>query len=128
MSVAMADIADGKGPEDLQEMWNLLCREPVAFNANPNFLFRGKSGDDAYIVTDVEESDEESSMNRLTLIRPLLKAAWLLQPGCGLVKELQVRRGYPLHCIDTPGPGCCIWGMLMTVLRRPVDGCWVLHL
>ncbi len=61
MSVAMADIADGKGPEDLQEMWNLLCREPVAFNVNPNFLFRGKSGDDAYIVTDAEESDEESS-------------------------------------------------------------------
>ena len=58
MLVAVEDIADGNGPADLQEMWDLLYQEPYLFGANARCSFRGRSCDDAHTFTDVDDSDE----------------------------------------------------------------------
>ena len=61
MAVAMEDVANGFGPVELREMWELLCKEPTLFGASAGFSFSGKSGDDANTVTEVDDSDEGSS-------------------------------------------------------------------
>lgn len=58
MSVAVEDIADGNGPADLEEMWDLLYQDPYPFGANARCSFRGRSCDDAHTFTDVDDSDE----------------------------------------------------------------------